>query len=113
MKLINKTRDKILAENLIVADNFFSRSKGLLGKKSLPDNEALLIIPCSSIHSFFMKFEFDAVFLNKKNEIVYIIQGMQAWRTSKICLEAHSVIELSSGKIRETFSEVGDFLEFV
>ena len=62
MKLINKTSGKVLAENLEVADTFFSKMKGLLGRDNLPEGEALHIIPCNNIHSFFMKFEFDAIF---------------------------------------------------
>jgi len=113
MKVINKTRKTVLAGNLVTADNFFSRSKGLLGRRNLPDGGALHIIPCSSIHSFFMRFEFDAIFLNKNNEIVYTISHMPAWRTSKICFEAHSVIELPSGKIEQTLSQKGDVLEIL
>ena len=112
MKLINKNNGKILADNLKIADNFFKRLQGLLGKNSFNEGDGLHIIPCTSIHSFFMKFRFDAIFLNKNNEIVYLIQNMPAWRVSKICFSGYSVVELPSGVIKETEISIGDVLEF-
>lgn len=112
MKLINKKNGQILADKLEIADTSSKRGKGLLGKKSLNKGEGLHIIPCNSIHSFFMKFKFDTIFINKKNEVVYLIESMPAWKISKICFSAHSVIELPSGVIKETETSVGDILEF-
>ena len=113
MKIVNAKNKKVLADKLTVADNFFSRSKGLLGKSALGKGEALHIIPCNSIHSCFMKFEFDAVFINKKNEVICMIENMPAWRFSEICFSANSVIELPAGTIKETETSVGDILEFM
>ena len=59
-----------------------------------------------------MKFKFDAIFINKKNEIVYLTENMPAGRISKACFSAHSVIELPSGIVKETETAVGDILEF-
>lgn len=112
MQLINKNNDKILSDNLEIANNPFTRMKGLLGRRGLNNGEALHIIPCTSIHSFFMKFRFDAIFINKKNEVVCLIENMPAWRVSKICFSAYSVIELPSGVIKQTETKFGDILEF-
>lgn len=112
MKLINKKNGWVLADNLEVADSFLKRTKGLLGRSGICRGEGLHIIPCSSIHSFFMKFDFDAVFINKKNEVVYLNKNMPAWRVSKVCFSANSVIELPAGIINETETEIGDVLEF-
>ncbi|HBG50011.1 MAG TPA: DUF192 domain-containing protein [Cyanobacteria bacterium UBA9971] len=113
MKLINKSNNKILADNLKIADNFFKRLIGLLGRKALDKGEGLHIIPCTSIHSFFMKFRFDAIFLNKNNEVVYLIQNMPAWHVSKICFSGYSVVELPPDVIKDTETSVGDVLEFL
>jgi len=112
MKLLNKKNGKILADKLETADNFFKRLKGLLGRTCLAKGEALSIIPCRSIHSFFMKFRFDAIFINKKNEVVCLIENMPAWRISGIYFSARSVIELPAGVIKETKTSIGDSLEF-
>lgn len=112
MKIINAKNSKIIAENVKIADNFFSRTKGLLGRNSMDKGEALHIIPCDSIHSYFMKFEFDAIFINKKNQVVHLIEKMPAWHFSKICFSARSIIELPAGVIKETETCIGDLLEF-
>jgi len=112
MKLINKKNEKILADNLEIANGYFSRMRGLLGRKSLEKGKGMYINSCNSIHSFFMKFKFDAVFINKKNEVIYLIEHMPAWRVSKICFSACSVIELPSGVIKDTQTNIGDLLEF-
>jgi len=112
MNLINKKNGKRLADNLKIADNFFKRLKGLLGRNVFDKGDGLHIIPCNSIHSFFMKFRFDAIFLNKNNEVVYLIQDMPAWRISEICFSAHSIVELPSGVITATETCIGDVLEF-
>ena len=113
MKLINKKNERILADNIKVANNSFTRLKGLLGRHSLDRGEGLHIIPCTSIHSFFMKFRFDAIFINKKNEVIHLIENMPAWGISKICFSAYSVVELPSGVINQTETDVGDVLIFL
>lgn len=64
-----KNGDKLLIGNKVftvkVANSFFSRLLGLMGKKEMKDNQALLITKCNSIHTFFMRFNMDAVFLDK------------------------------------------------
>jgi hypothetical protein len=113
MKLVNKNTGKVLADNIISANNPLKRLKGLLGKKYLKNKQALHIIPCNSIHSCFMRFRFDAIFINKKNQIVYIIEKMPSWRISKICFSAYSVIEFPEGTVGETGTKIGDFVEFI
>ncbi len=113
MKLINKTNNQILAEKIEVADNPFKRMKGLLGRDKLEKGEGLHIIPCNNIHSFFMKFEFDAVFTDKKNKVKYLAKAVKPWTWPKFCFSAYSVIELPSGVISETGTKTGDKLEFI
>ena len=102
-----------LAEDVQIASSFFAKGKGLLGKKSIPDGYGLLIRPCNSIHSFFMAFPFDALFLDKDNTVIHIIRAMPANRISPIMRSAHSVLELRAGKAAETKSTVGDTIKLV
>jgi uncharacterized membrane protein (UPF0127 family) len=113
MKLINQKNGQILANRIKIANNPFTRAFGLLGKSNLNKGEGLHIIPCNGIHSFFMQFKFDAVFLNKNNEVVHLIRNMPEWRASKIYFSAHSVAELPAGVIDETATTLGDVLEFM
>lgn len=113
MKIINRTNQKLVADRVKVANNPITRMIGLLNRSSLNKGEGLLIIPCGSIHSFGMKFNFDAVFLDKKNKVLHLIQNMPAWRISPIIRHAHSILELPSGCIYEADIKIDDVLEFI
>jgi len=103
---------KIIVSNLIIADRFFSRVKGLIGKKSLSKEEGLLITKCNSIHTFFMKFPIDVLFLKKENKssfrVVKKIEKMEPFRLSPLVLKADTVLELKAGKLSEISVEEND-----
>lgn len=63
-----------------VARRFADRAKGLIGCRSLPPGEGLLIERCNAIHTFFMRFPIDAVFLDRRNEVVRTVRGIRPWR---------------------------------
>lgn len=99
MKIYNSSQNNLIADEAEVAENFFSRSVGLLSKKSMSEAEALVIKPCNSIHTFFMKFAIDVLFVNKKNEIVALYENVKPWRILPIHLTSKYVIELAAGQI--------------
>lgn len=82
---------------IIKADTFWKRAIGLMGRKDMPDNEGLLLSPCRSIHTFFMRFPIDLVWLDGAMNIVKVDRNVQPWRT-RGCKEACQVIELISKK---------------
>ena len=112
IKVVNQTREKVLASHGNVADTFASRFMGLMGKKELPFGAALHISPCNSIHTFFMKIPIDAVFLDKQLKVVKVCGAMVPWRVSSIYLSAHSVLELPSGTSSASGTVEGDQLVF-
>ena len=63
-----------------VARTMFARMKGLIGMKSLPPGEGLLILHCNSIHTFFMSFAIDATFLDRDDRVVKTVRGIKPWR---------------------------------
>lgn len=111
MRVRNVTRDTILAENTVLANTSETRRKGLLKHESLPKGEGLWIAPCEAVHSFWMKFAIDVLYLNKKKKVVKVRHNLVPWRLSA-CLRAHSVLELPAGMAEETQTQVGDQLEF-
>jgi uncharacterized protein len=111
LKAVNLTRGTILATNLEVAGSGKQRRKGLLGRDGLSSGEGLWIIPCESVHTFFMRFPIDLVYLDDEHRIRKVRSAVGAWRLSA-CLSAHSVIELAAGTIRATETQRGDQLEF-
>lgn len=108
----NLTRDTQVAEKAEVAGTGIKRSKGLLGRKGLAPGEGMWIIPCESVHTFFMQFPIDLIYIDKKHRVKKTRASVPAWRLSA-CLSAHSVIELPAGTIRESRTEKGDLLEIV
>jgi uncharacterized membrane protein (UPF0127 family) len=111
MKVTNLTRNTVLAVCLEVADSGAKRSKGLLGRKGLAPGEGLWIVPCESVHTFFMQFPIDLVYLDRKHRVRKVRSNVPPWRMSA-CLYAHSILELPSGTIRETKTKPGDVVEF-
>lgn len=112
MVVRNATRDTQIADKLEVAGSGPKRTKGLLGRKGLSHGEGLWIVPCEAVHTFFMKFPIDLIYLDRKHRVKKIRNSVPAWRIST-CLSAHSVLELPAGSIRNTQTECGDLLEIV
>jgi len=108
---INVTRSVTIATHVRVADTSLERGTGLLKDTELAEGHGLWIVPCNSIHSFWMKFIFDAVFLDKDLRVVHLVREMKPWRISKIKFSAKSVLELPAGVIARSGTEVGDTFE--
>ncbi len=107
----NVTRGTRLTECGRVADNAVTRLVGLLRDRMLAEGDGLWIVPCNSIHSFWMKFEFDAIFLDRNLRVVHLVPEMKPWRISKLVFAAHSVLEVPAGIIARTGTEPGDTFE--
>ena len=67
------------------------------------------IVPCESVHTFFMKFPIDLVYIDRKNKVRKVRHAVGPWKLSA-CLTAHSIIELPAGTARSTETQVGDVL---
>ena len=89
------------------ADTFSSRLKGLMFRRKPLIEEGLWIIPCNSIHMCFMNFSIDVLFINKNREIVKLVENLQPWRFIKPVKNAHSVLELPAGTIKQKNLMVG------
>jgi uncharacterized protein len=111
LKAVNLERGGVLATHLEVAASGPTRRKGLLGRQGLAPGEGLWIVPCESVHTFFMQFPIDLVYLDRENRVKKVRSAVGAWRMSA-CFSAHSVLELPAGTIRDTRTRAGDTLEF-
>lgn len=110
LKVTNMTRGTVLATRLETAHTGPTRRKGLLGRDGLAAGEGLWISPCESVHTFFMRFPIDLVYLDREHRIKKTRNAVGPWRLSA-CFSAHSILELPAGTIRETQTERGDTLE--
>ncbi len=110
MIISNVTRQTVIAKDARLADTPLKRLIGLLGKKSLAPNEALIIKPCNSIHMFFMKFPIDVIFLDGENHAVGIVENIKPFQLSPLFWQARLAIELPIGAIKQSATQRGDIV---
>ena len=110
-RAFNVTRQQTVAADVQVADNYWKRLVGLMGKPGLPADAGLWIVPCNDIHSFFMRFEFDVIFVDKQNTVVHLVERMKPWRVSKFVKGGRAVLELPAGTIAASGTQLGDLIE--
>lgn len=109
VRVRNENRGTVLGEAVTVANTSATRNVGLLKHKSLNAGEGLWIVPCQSVHTFFMKFAIDLVYIDKRKRVRKVRHAVPAWRTSG-CLRARSVLELPAGSVAQTGTQPGDQL---
>ena len=105
----NQTRNSVLGEAVEVADTSAKRRAGLLKRERLEPGEGLWIVPCESVHTFFMKFPIDLVYLDTCRKVRKVSNAVPPWRISA-CLRANSVLELPAGTVAQSGTKVGDEL---
>lgn len=98
---------RIVCESVRVADKLGRRMRGLLGRKSLPSNEGILLRPAWSIHTAFMRFPIDVVFIDPEQVVIRIEHALRPFRTAS-CRGAREVVELAAGECERRGLEVGD-----
>ena len=108
----NETRQKLLADRAEKATGFFHRFKGLMGRRSLAVGEGLHILPCNSIHTFFMRIPIDVVFLDRQGVIVKQLPTLPPWRATSVYFQSRSVLELPAGVLEASGTREGDRLTF-
>lgn len=103
MKRANLYLEKKCIGDIFVADTFWTRFMGLMGKKSeqISDMKGLFIKPCSQIHTFFMKAPIDVVYLSDDFKVVYVDENVQPWRCCHRVKGAKCLVEFPVGKIQE------------
>jgi uncharacterized membrane protein (UPF0127 family) len=99
----------VVVESCLVAARPLRRMRGLLGRGSLPRGEGILLRPAASIHTFFMRFPIDVVFLDRELVVVGIDRDLRPWRASAR-KRAHSVLELAAGECERHGLLEGDVL---
>ena len=115
MCVLNRTRERFVATNVSVADSYFRRLVGLLGKtrKWAQSGRGLWIIPSHGIHTIGMLFPIDLIFLDREKNVVHLEEHVRPFRISKVSLKSYSVLELPAHTVFRTGTCVGDQLEFL
>ena len=107
--LLNARTNEVIAEHVEVADTRATRRRGLLGRDGLEPSTALLLLPSFSIHTMFMRFPIDVVFVNREGAVVRIVTNMGPWKMAT-AWRAHAVIEMAAGTLRSHDIRTGDRL---
>jgi uncharacterized membrane protein (UPF0127 family) len=99
MLAIDESSGRVLARRVVRADGFLSRLRGLLGRAGLEPGEALLLAPCSSIHTLGMRFSIDALFLDAEGNVLRAVPVLRPWRVPRPVKGATMVLELAAGTL--------------
>jgi uncharacterized protein len=100
----------VVAEEVEHVRSTWARMKGLLGRDSLAEGHALLIEPCSSIHTFFMRFPIDVLFLSRDLRVLRALHRLQPWRATRVHFGSAMAVELPAGTLERAQVQRGDRL---
>jgi uncharacterized membrane protein (UPF0127 family) len=112
MKIINRTQGTVVGSRVRLADTWWGRFWGFLGRGSPSPGEGILLAPCNSIHTFGMRFDIDVIFLSADGEVLSLRQSVPPWRICRGVRGGRYVLEIPSGTIEATSTRVGDELSW-
>lgn len=108
MRIVNLTRSTVLGTRVKLADSWWSRFRGYLGRPAPRSGEGILLVPCNAVHTYGMAFELDVIFLGADGSVLHMIPEMRPRRRSPRVPRCRYVLEVPPGTIRETGTSVGD-----
>lgn len=97
-RIISKATGETILQHVEKAETTYERCKGLLGRNPLEEGHGLLLSPCNSIHTFFMKIPIDVVFLDRNNRVQALKKNLKPYRIT-MSLGARYVLELMAGQL--------------
>ncbi|KJS10621.1 MAG: hypothetical protein JL56_12300 [Desulfotomaculum sp. BICA1-6] len=102
MILVNKSTGSVIADQVEVAESFARRLRGLMGRGSFPEGSALVLEPCRQVHTFFMRFPIDVIFVNGRGAVLHVMTDVPPRRISPYVRGAQKVVELPAGTLIAT-----------
>ena len=112
VRATNVTRGTTLGEHIRVAESALSTIVGLLGERELPPGDGLLIVPSQGVHTCGMRFAIDVVFLDHAWKVIAVRRDMRPFRMTRLFWNAAAVLELQSGTVDSTGTQVDDVIQF-
>ena len=109
IELLNRTTKDRVAMHVELAVSRRHRRRGLLGRHRLEHGSALVLLPCVAVHTAFMRFAIDVVFVNRSGCVLHVVERLQPWRVA-LAPGAYGVIELAAGSLARQDVRVGDLL---
>ena len=106
----NLSRGSVLCRRARAADDFATRARGLMGRKEWKEFDGLLLSPCSSIHTCFMRMPIDVCFLDREQRVLRVLGGLGSWRFAFGPRGTRHTLELPSGALQQGATRAGDCL---
>jgi uncharacterized protein len=113
VKIVNRTREAVIAERAEMAENIWTRFKGLMGRRGLDKGTGLVIFPNNGVHMFFMRFAIDVLHVAADGTILKICHSLKPWRVGPIVRKCKYTVELPAGVARLTGTAEGDRIELI
>jgi uncharacterized protein len=106
VRVVNRTRNEVLAERAELATSSWARFWGLMGRRELPPGTGLVLQPGGGIHTWFMRIPIDVIHVDKRNVVTHVLRGIRPWRFGPLFVGGKQAIELPVGAAVRT--ERGD-----
>ncbi|MGZ3787109.1 MAG: DUF192 domain-containing protein [Bacteriovorax sp.] len=110
--ILKNKNGEIICNRMKMATHLFERMKGLMFSTELPSCDGFLISPCNSIHTFFMLYSLDLLFLDRNFKVIKVLYDVSPWRMTWIYFKSHQVLEMKAGSLNKNVKS-GDQLEAV
>ncbi len=98
-RLVSRTSGRTVVARLQVADSFGSRLLGLQFRRALPPHAALLLVPCRSLHTCFVRFPLDVAFLDRHGSVLHIRRNLRPWRLAFAPQDTYAILEMLAGSM--------------
>lgn len=112
LRIRNRTRDCLLGDRVRLADGWWTRLRGMIGRPEPAPGQGMLIVPSQSVHMFWMKYPLDVAMLDRDGRVVALYPALPPRRWTKQHWKAHAALELPASTLARTGTEVGDIVEW-
>jgi uncharacterized protein len=109
VRVLNRTREVVLADRAELADNYWTRFMGLMGRRDLPQGSGLVLKPGGGIHMWFMRIPLDVIHVDNHDRVTHVLRGIKPWRFGPLFVGGKLAIELPVGAAETT--QVGDNID--
>ncbi|MDP7112781.1 MAG: DUF192 domain-containing protein [Myxococcota bacterium] len=106
----NRSRDSVVVASAVLANTFWSRMRGLLGRPCPAAGEGLLLEPCNQVHMIGMGYPIDVAFISLDGKVLRVVRNLKPWRMTAPCLGARYALETGAGGLAELAE--GDVVAF-
>jgi len=106
--LFNINEQKVISSDIVYADSFFSKLKGLMFTNELKNDHGLILRKVVKVHTFFMQYPIDIFYISKDDVVVRIDENVSPWQVLKTCRTSEYVVETNAGVAKKTNTKVND-----